>query len=130
MRGQAGDEHGGSPWFKGGVEPRRMARVVDAVGRRASSQSFPPRSGLVQDPLSPVLDGRLVVKRKKSVPEGPCADDGLTASRCGLSGTGFLNEAASRWADCLPPMEIEWRERLPVDPRRMVSSGSGTASLS
>jgi hypothetical protein len=23
--GQAGDEHGGSPWFKGGVEPRRMA---------------------------------------------------------------------------------------------------------
>ena len=25
-----------------------MARVVDAVGRRASSQSFPPRSGFVQ----------------------------------------------------------------------------------
>src|SRR5271157_6110379 len=90
MRGQAGDEHGGSPWFKGGVEPRRMARVVDAVGRRASSQSFPPRSGLVQDPLSPVLDGRAVSKRKKPVPEGPCADDGLTASRCGLSGTGFF----------------------------------------
>jgi len=46
--GQAGDEHGESPWFKGGVEPGRMARVVEAVGRRASSQSFPPRSGLVQ----------------------------------------------------------------------------------
>src|SRR5271157_4028073 len=64
MRGQAGDEHGGSPWFKGGVEPRRMARVVDAVGRRASSQSFPPRSGLVEDPLSPVLDGRAVGKSR------------------------------------------------------------------
>jgi hypothetical protein len=48
MRGQAGDEHGGPPWFKAGVEPGRMARVVDAVGRRASSQSFPLRSGFVQ----------------------------------------------------------------------------------
>src|SRR5271157_4531201 len=57
------------------------------------------------------------------------ADDGFTASRCGLSGTGFLNEAASRWADCLRPMEIEWRDRLPVDPRGMVSSGSGVVSL-
>ncbi len=25
MRGQAGDEHGRSPWFQGGVEPGRMA---------------------------------------------------------------------------------------------------------
>ena len=45
------------------------------------------------------------------------SDDGFTASHCGLSGTGFLSEAASRWADCLPPMEIGRRDRLPVDPR-------------
>src|SRR5208337_2043232 len=37
-----------------GVEPGRMARVVDAVGRRASSQSFPPRSGFVQVEISGV----------------------------------------------------------------------------
>jgi hypothetical protein len=37
-----------------------------------------------------------------------CADDGFTASHCGLSGTGFLNEAAGRhavgsntWIECL-----------------------------
>ena len=39
--------------------------------------------------FSPVLNGRTVEKRKKPVPEGPAhADDGFTASRCGLSGTG------------------------------------------
>src|SRR5271157_6162741 len=37
-----------------GVEPGRMARVVDAVGRRASLQSFPPRSGFVQVEISGV----------------------------------------------------------------------------
>ena len=36
-----------TPWF-GGVEPGPIARVVDTVGRRASSQSFPLRSGFVQ----------------------------------------------------------------------------------
>ena len=45
-------------------------------------------------------------------------------------GYRLLNEAASRWADCLPPMEIGRRDRLPVDPRGMVSGGSGSASLS
>ena len=45
-------------------------------------------------------------------------------------GYRLLNEAASRWADCLPPMEIGRRDRLPVDPRGMVSGGSGIASLS
>src|SRR5271157_5743459 len=43
---------------------------------------------LVQNPLPLELNRRLVAKRKKPVPEGPCADDGVTASRCGLSGTG------------------------------------------
>ncbi len=32
-------------------------------------------------------------------------------------GYRLLNEAASRWADCLPPMEIGRRDRLPVDAR-------------
>ena len=45
-------------------------------------------------------------------------------------GYRLLNEAASRWADCLPPMEIGRRDRLPVDPRGMASGGSGIASLS
>ena len=45
-------------------------------------------------------------------------------------GYRLLNEAASRWADCLPPMEIGRHNHLPVDPRGMVSGGSGSASLS
>ncbi len=57
-----------------------------------------------------------VAKGRSLYPKGLCADDDFTASHCGLSGTGFLNEAASRWADCLPPMEIGRRDRLPVDP--------------
>ena len=44
-------------------------------------------SQIIQD-YYPDLDGRLVEKRKKPVPEGPCADDDFTASVCGLSGTG------------------------------------------
>ena len=68
-------------------------------------------------------------KRKKPVPEGPGR---RWPYRKPLRPFGYrlLNEAASRWADCLPPMEIGRRDRLPVDPRGMVSGGSGIASLS
>ena len=68
-------------------------------------------------------------KRKKPVPEGPRR---RWPYRKPLRPFGYrlLNEAASRWADCLPPMEIGRRDRLPVDPRGMVSGGSGIASLS
>jgi hypothetical protein len=43
-------------------------------------------------------------------------DGDLNGGLLGLSGTSLLNEAGSRWADCLPPVEIEWLDRLPVDP--------------
>ncbi len=45
------------------------------------------------------------VRRGAGEKEGACtrragADDGFTASRCGLSGTGFMNETAGRHAVC------------------------------
>jgi hypothetical protein len=46
------------------------------------------------------------IQRVKTETEEACtrragADDGFTASRCGLSGTGFLNDAAGRHMVCL-----------------------------
>src|SRR5271157_5224765 len=69
-------------------------------------------------------------ERKKPVHEGPAQMTGLHRKPLRPFGYRLLNEAASRWADCLPPMEIGRRDRLPVDPRGMVSGGSGIASLS
>ncbi len=63
--GQAGDEHGGSPWFKGGVEPGRAPAGEGRELLRPSgderARSLSDRGAVfVQDPLSPVLDGRPV----------------------------------------------------------------------
>ena len=44
-------------------------------------------------------------KRKKPVPEGPCADDGFTASVLRPFGYRLLNEAAGRHAVCF---NVDW----------------------
>ncbi len=56
-------------------------------------------------------------------------DEGFIASRFGLSGRTLLNETASRWADCLWAMGIQWRDHVPVGPGGRIESGSGSALL-
>src|SRR5208282_4223361 len=81
------------------ADPRAQRLGLARQGRHQGTAGGPFRlRGLrVRRPLPepacrrqalPVLDGRPVEKRKKPVHEGPCADDGFSASRCGLSGTG------------------------------------------
>ena len=100
---------------------------------QGNAQQGPPtlrhQCQLVQEPLSLELNRRLVVKGRSLYPKGLRR---RWPYRKPLRPFGYrlLNEAASRWADCLPPMEIGRRDRLPVDPRGMVSGGSGIASLS
>ena len=60
---------------------------------------------------------------------GAARDDGFSARRFGLSGTTPLNEAVSRWADCLRAMGIQWRCRVPLGVGRKVSRGSGSVPL-
>ncbi len=87
-----------------GFGPRCRRRVLRPAGFHRSYRQrlfvehyFGESSGSAVDAArragyqwSEKLGPRLVEKRKKPVPEGPCADDDLTASHCGLSGTGFF----------------------------------------
>ena len=89
MRGQAGDEHGGPAWFKEESSPAGWRELLRAWGDEGDGSLSHRGAVSFKTNFSPVLDGRVVEKRKKPVPEGPeHADDGFTASRCGLSGTG------------------------------------------
>src|SRR5208337_3895972 len=68
------------------------------VARDPSSTKGPPtlwhQRQFVQNPLSPVLDGRLVVKRKKPVHEGPAQMTRLHRKPLRPFGYRLLNEAA------------------------------------
>ena len=73
--------------------------------QRTAGQETTARTSLYKTNFSPVLDGRAVEKRKKPVPEGPCADDGFTASVLRPFGYRLLNEAAGRHAVCC---NVDW----------------------
>src|SRR5271157_1346932 len=67
LRGQGGNEHGGSPWFQGGVEPGRAPAgegrelLTPWVDERVRSLSHRGAVSFKTN-FSPALDGRAVEK--------------------------------------------------------------------
>src|SRR5208337_3227932 len=74
QRGELGI-HGLKSWGRNWYRKVRETRSSTSQKRPERSAEGPPtlwhQHELVQDPISPVLDGRLVGKRKKPVHEGP-----------------------------------------------------------
>ena len=89
-------------------------RAIPSRGARTAVQKTTARTSLYKTNFSPDLDGSAVEKRKKPVPEGPCADDGSTASVLGPFGYRLLNEAAGRHTVCFNTLRLVARERRAV----------------